>query len=1072
MLASSWHLPADTRPLREEELVDDDRRLLTELVGRLQGVLTDIANPTTRSPATDSMPWLAMDSGRTPRVVMVDGDRGTGKTSLLLTLLDRLQQRDAPPAWVAEIHGSVLPTRPLDFDPLPPGLPLLAWILQAFEPLVDEVTRLGLETGSARLDELDRRAGRGELNLKGQWQRLHDHAVVAWREPSSARGVPSPEEELRRVRTWGGFQGEWCSFVDELLAAIERCGRLGKHGVLLVPVDDVDLQITRAPELLRFLRLLQHRRVVFLVTGFARQLEFVLQVDVDGQERRMGGSEVVQDPGQRPTASLGRQSVEKTIPPVMRVSLSRLDLGRVLRWRGGALRKVVEERGLTEERRELLEQLWNDRLLAEPGWTPALSSTHRRLESLARELEWAGQAGADPAEGDALDLLLEGLFGEAPEEVWEGEPFELKNLRAQGLRSVLRRVIPTGSRLVLEAVPSRWRPLLSPAPGRSTAFQVVEQLRPACEGQEPRPLDAWLAAGARYLSGGEALARSGGVRGGAMVRSVDLGSDASLVWPSPWFPRGDQADPGEQAHWREHRARLDALLREAEKESSASGAQGGEERILCAWVRFLRGQTQSASAEWSLLKVIAAKSPPDGDDRQAESRWKGAMLALSHPRFGLGPTHREVIVSELWHDQRGPNDGNAKPDATAVDMMPHLEQVPVDAEVLSMANGNRLDSTQVGLLARLPLDHVGSAEFWQDCWYARAAEAALGPGAWALLLLGEMTERRSTRTPLLFHHGDDKSEDISFAMVGADRLGRWTGPSTWSRAGSAAVALGAWARRGGVKDLLAKVAEATRQTNGNAARFIEWVWGVLTEGKANSSLMDRVRVLGMGELSVDLAGVTFAIDTRKEADFDGLSVRRDLSWRYSIPKFQGSRPREAVFGSWLGLASSVAVTQQGVPSGVELPGDLWVLSGSNGPWPLPPLSSWVAWDRFMSALADAHQAQRPSNAPDEKLWWVAWYLTVGALLADDPWGPLVGLDFDGNMDRYWRNLRRIPLFKIIRREATGRVPSSRMADLLVSWYLSLRESLKEVLPSHVIDKMTDFDLEIAHSAKPSRSAVP
>jgi len=92
------------------------------------------------------------------RVLLLDGGRGTGKTSLLLTLV-RKWRVDAgvdratgltkastrtgsgvshnPPTAYGQAPTYVRVIRILDFDPLPPGMPLLAGIIQALRPLAD-----------------------------------------------------------------------------------------------------------------------------------------------------------------------------------------------------------------------------------------------------------------------------------------------------------------------------------------------------------------------------------------------------------------------------------------------------------------------------------------------------------------------------------------------------------------------------------------------------------------------------------------------------------------------------------------------------------------------------------------------------------------------------------------------------------------------------------------------------------------------------------------------------------------------------------------------------------------------
>lgn len=1066
MAALSFHLPADTRPLREEELVDDDGRLLKELVDRLHAVLADVQDTHPSSSSTSRMPWLTLDGRRTPRVVMIDGQRGTGKTSLMLTLLDRLQQRDSLPGWVSAIHGQVLATRPLDFDPLPPGMPLLAWILQAFGPVVEQVTRLGLEAGSTRLGELDRRAGRGELSLTGQWQRLHDHAVVAWREPSMSRGVPSHEEELRRVRTWGDFQREWTTFCDVLLDLLAGCSMVGPKGVILVPIDDVDLQITRAPELLRFVRLLHHHRVVFLLTGDARLLERVVQLDVDGQQRRLAHTDALDGQSQSAADDLGLQAVEKTILPAMRVRLSRLDLPRVWRWRGGLFPKWIRER-VDEERRRRVDELAAEVTRDGPVWGTLVSTTHRRLESLAVELE-AAPTG-DEARKDALDRFLDAMWREAPASLRTQETPEVQEVLAGGLGAVMD-VLALGSEgLVLDHVPERW-PVAAVGTGdlRDAQLQVAGRLLPSRQGEDPRPLDLWLDLALRYLSDRTRRVRSAGVRQGAVVRSFDTRTGRAVHWPSPWFPTGGDADRNLQAKWSEQWVRWEGLLSETYRKSHSGEVQPGWQEVLCAWVRFQRGDRAGRGVAAKLGDVLGEE--PDAGTAALPVDWKEALLALMHPAFSLPLDLRRQIVARWWQWQRTPDVGVAEPAEDTKNMLRFLAHLPMDDELRSTALNGGLSLERASLLALVGASRLLRDDLWNDPWCARSAQTALGPGAWALLVLGEMTDRRSTRKALVFHHGDDKREDISYALIGAERQGRWTGPSTWSLAGSAATELGAYAQSSDQWTLLAEVVRITRDSNGNASHFVKGVWDRLGEmtGKSARAIKGRVTVVGGGLLRVDAESCGASLVAAATVRSGELEVCGALDWSYPpIPGVIDKQRR--LLGAWLGLASSVAAAQEAEGEKLKIQGPDWVLKTRDGEWPLPPLRTWVAWDRFKVALAQAHSTQQPRDPYDNMLWWVAWYLSVGAELAVDPWGPLPAFDPAGNMDSHWRDLRGIALFKHLRAAGTSKAPRSAVTDSLAQWLIEMQAPLKEALPAHAWDKVTVVLHQLANSTSPPSS---
>src|SRR5687768_3554977 len=156
MVDFSEELSKDTRPLEPEELSDNEFLIIHKIEDRLRQ-----AQRTRRKSRTAEGRdrYLFVPEVRHPRVILLDGNRGTGKTSLMLTLTkrwhkfdqdetlrnhyqERLRQptllRDHPKVKEAlarcPMHVSVLDI--LDFDPLPPGMPLIAAIVEAWHRLV------------------------------------------------------------------------------------------------------------------------------------------------------------------------------------------------------------------------------------------------------------------------------------------------------------------------------------------------------------------------------------------------------------------------------------------------------------------------------------------------------------------------------------------------------------------------------------------------------------------------------------------------------------------------------------------------------------------------------------------------------------------------------------------------------------------------------------------------------------------------------------------------------------------------------------------------------------------------
>jgi hypothetical protein len=278
-------LPDSARPMTDTELLDEDKENIRWIEDRILAVCQEVH----KSSPTEVF-WATPQHLRTPRIILIDGKRGMGKTSLLLTVLDRWaderadqrastrRRRHEPAPAPDKLHRDqdVLAIPILDFEPMPPGLPLFAWVIQAFEGLVRVVR------------ETDRAQGRSPNasqtpRLEDAWERLHDDAVSAWMVDREGPSRERSATEARRVRNWRNLGSSWRSLVNRLRDLLVEEGHLSERGVLVVPLDDVDMQVERAPEILRTLNNLEHPKVVFLLTGNKDLLSSAMQHSFDGQ---------------------------------------------------------------------------------------------------------------------------------------------------------------------------------------------------------------------------------------------------------------------------------------------------------------------------------------------------------------------------------------------------------------------------------------------------------------------------------------------------------------------------------------------------------------------------------------------------------------------------------------------------------------------------------------------------------------------------------------------------------------------------------------------------------------------
>ena len=182
------------------------------------------------------------------------------------------------------------PLRILDFDPLPPQMPLIAGIIQAWQPLAEAV-RCAIEAIKAECDDAKPR------HCKTDGIILFRVAAVGWSPVPRARGLLEHVlDRQEQVIEWQRLGQRWYEFVRKVIAC-GKCLRdphkLCGEPVFVIMIDDVDLQVERIRELLPALRLLYHPNVTFLVAAHWEHLIYTLELDFLGQQNRLANRHAV-----------------------------------------------------------------------------------------------------------------------------------------------------------------------------------------------------------------------------------------------------------------------------------------------------------------------------------------------------------------------------------------------------------------------------------------------------------------------------------------------------------------------------------------------------------------------------------------------------------------------------------------------------------------------------------------------------------------------------------------------------------------------------------------------------------
>jgi hypothetical protein len=343
LMSSNSRLARDTQSLRWSVLTTEEKHIITDVNELIVAVKKEHEDKKVRE---NKGPWATPEMDRFNNVIMLNGARGSGKTSLLLTLIsgwqkpDRLyqgepDQEEAVKHEFQRMRGTVYCLTPLDFDPLPPDLPLYNWIIQAFEPLVRVVdSRKGTLDGWPDDD--------APPTLRDRFQKLQESASLGWTtgllKDALAKDVGDfivwhSEQQSR----WHNLARDWQGFLDALFKSLEDADsedRIGGGAVIVLPIDDLDLQARRVRELLSVLRVLRHGRLVYLLTGESDNLLVNLRVEFfrDCLGSVSCVSDTLMDQVKEQSDKLAEGLFRKVVPEPNRFDLKGIPLSEILDW--------------------------------------------------------------------------------------------------------------------------------------------------------------------------------------------------------------------------------------------------------------------------------------------------------------------------------------------------------------------------------------------------------------------------------------------------------------------------------------------------------------------------------------------------------------------------------------------------------------------------------------------------------------------------------------------------------------------------------------------------------------------
>lgn len=332
-MTSAERLRPEARPTHLSQLYDDQRKAFDKIVALLTTAVNDPATPDqTRRP----MPFL--DPNRSSRAILIDGQRGTGKTTLLMTLIAALLgvevgPKEAWPTAVRELRPGLVWLESLDMEPLDRSTNLLGALLARLEEAVGrEVIDPGAEP-TAPPSLLTPGAAQHEA-LKGLVE-LQTHASATFDGNLRARAASlDPDnfavESRRAERMRLGLPAKFAAVVRTLSVTVQRARNAPRPPVFVLPVDDLDLNPSGAVPLLELVRAVHSPHLIVLMVGDLRILETALRMKYERQYAEASGQGCVSERFRDEIDELAANAARKHLPQEQRIHLAPVPPWRAL----------------------------------------------------------------------------------------------------------------------------------------------------------------------------------------------------------------------------------------------------------------------------------------------------------------------------------------------------------------------------------------------------------------------------------------------------------------------------------------------------------------------------------------------------------------------------------------------------------------------------------------------------------------------------------------------------------------------------------------------------------------------
>ncbi|MEV0614083.1 AAA family ATPase [Nonomuraea sp. NPDC050404] len=338
-MAGQRRLRLEARPVPLNQLDERQRNGFHQVLAFLEAAVSEVPQQVSTNVAVNGLPTGPfLTQARSSRTVLVSGGRGTGKTTLLTTLIRALVQpeelrKEVVYGQVSELSKRLVWLETLDMEALDPSANLLGAVLarlentmgaMSVEPLADETLSL-VHPKSALPD------------IRLELARLQTSVALSFAGNLKDRGASLDQDtyaiEARRTeRERLSINRRFCQVLQNLSAQLDRKPEY-QSPLFVLPVDDMDLNPAISVQLLELLRAVQSPHLIVVMAADLALLTTIMRLKYRGDMLRLSCNVPLDTPVRDQVDELADNALTKHLPVAQRVVLDLVEPAWALRYR-------------------------------------------------------------------------------------------------------------------------------------------------------------------------------------------------------------------------------------------------------------------------------------------------------------------------------------------------------------------------------------------------------------------------------------------------------------------------------------------------------------------------------------------------------------------------------------------------------------------------------------------------------------------------------------------------------------------------------------------------------------------